>query len=299
MSFVRVALALFLVLAGFCLMVQPVHATANAVIQNDTAWLDRAGYYHVTGEVKNTGDVWLHYVIAGVRVTGAFLDAHGGRVDTVDAFVQLDYLPPGEVGPFDLLEFNATLSAQIVNYTLALAYQASTPLSVKLIVQNISQSRDILGDLVVTGQVQNQGDAFSKFTKVIGTFYDAQGRVVADALTFTDPTDLPPGAVYPFKLIMLYASQGDRVAHYTIVAESQVYTSVPEGFPVTTSTVTTGTTSTSSACTCTCLPTTITSTITTATVYTSVTEWPWPILTVGIALTLAIAALRKKKTLMK
>jgi hypothetical protein len=178
--------------------------------------------------VKNTGDVWLHYLIAGVRVTGTFLDADGAQIDAVDSFVQLDYLPPGEVGPFDVLEFNTTRSAQIVSYTLALAYEASTPLTVKLVVQNISASRDILGDLVVTGQAQNQGDAFSKFTRVVGTFYDAEGRVAAAAMAFTDPTDLPPGAIYPFKLVVVYASQADRVVHYTIVAESQVYTSVPE-----------------------------------------------------------------------
>lgn len=208
--------------------IQPARAAASAVIQNDTAWLDAAGYYHVTGEVKNTGDVWLHYVLFGVRVTATFLDANQAHVDTVDAFVALDSLPPGGVGPFDALEFNTTRSAQIANYTLALAYEPSTPLTVKLSVQNITESRDVLGDLTLAGQVQNQGDAPSKYTKVVGTFYDAQGKVVATTFAYTDPSDLLPGATYPFKLLLVYASQTDRVSNYTIVAESQVYTSVPE-----------------------------------------------------------------------
>lgn len=222
-------LLIILLFAGTWLMtIQPARAAASAVIQNDTAWLDAVGYYHVTGEVKNTGDVWLHYVLFGVRVTATFLDTNQAQIDAVDAFVTLDYLPPGGVGPFEVLEFNTTRSAQIASYTLALAYDPSNPLTVKLSVQNISASRDILGDLVLTGQVQNQGDAFSKYTKVVGTFYDAQGKVVATAYVYTDPSDLPPGATYPFRLLVVYASQTDKVSNYTIVAESQVYTSVPE-----------------------------------------------------------------------
>jgi hypothetical protein len=208
--------------------IHPANAASSAVIQNETAWLDATGYYHVTGEVKNTGDTWLHYATTGVRVTGRFLDANGSQVDMVDSFVQVDYLAPGKAGPFDALEFNTTRSAQIVKYSLGLAYQSTTLLTLKLIVQNLSSSRNASGFLTVTGEVQNQGDALSKFTKAVGTFYDAQGKVVAATSAYTDPTDIPPGVTYTFKLALVYPGQAAKVTRYTIVAESQFYSSVPE-----------------------------------------------------------------------
>ena len=41
--------------------------------------------------------------------------------------------------------------------------------------------------LEVLGQVTNQGSTATKYTKVVGSFYNESGRVIYVGFTFTDP----------------------------------------------------------------------------------------------------------------
>jgi hypothetical protein len=60
------------------------------------------------------------------------------------------------------------------------------------------------------------------------TFYDANGKVVYVDFTFTSPSDVPPASKYGFKMTVSSDERTNQIARYSLIAESQNYTSVPE-----------------------------------------------------------------------
>jgi hypothetical protein len=207
--------------------VQPVAAVASAQIQNDSSFVDSLGYFHVVGEVLNSGDVWLRFV----KITGTLRNASGQIVDVTFTYAVVQYLPPNQRAPFDLFEVEKAKSAKVSSYSLALEFQQTSTIPQNtLTVQDATSSTDSLGYLNIVGQVKNSGAQTSNFTKVIASYYDATGKVIYVDFTFTSPDAIPPGQSYGFKLIGPNAPISSRVKTYAIIAESSQYTSVPE-FP--------------------------------------------------------------------
>jgi hypothetical protein len=178
------------------------------------------------GEVKNTGDLWLRFV----KITGTLRDADGGVVDVIFTYALLHYLPPENVAPFDMFEIDTAKSARVQSYSLAVEFQEVAGLSQKLVILNLSNSTDAVGWLEVVGEVENQGDIPSTYTQVTGIFYDANGKVIYVAFTYTDPHEIPVGARHGFKITVVGSERSYRVARYSLTAESENsrFTSVPE-----------------------------------------------------------------------
>jgi hypothetical protein len=218
-------LALLSVMA--CLAsVGPVVAAANAAVQNDSMWTDSAGMFHIFGEVKNTGDVWLQFV----KITATLRDGNGGIVDVVYTFTHSMFLPPQGISPFDLAEIDTAKASRVQTYSLIVEYQEAPSIPQKLVILNIADSKSSLGWLEIVGEVENQAEQVSTYTKIVGTFYNETGKVIYATFTFTSPSDVPAGARHPFKMTVLSDERTSKVARYTLLAESMnsQYTSVPE-----------------------------------------------------------------------
>lgn len=202
------------------------HAAPAAQVQNDSTWMDSAGMFHIFGEVKNTGDVWLQYV----KITATLRDGNGGIVDVVYTFTHSMYLPPEGISPFDLTEIDTAKATRVETYNLIVEYQEVASIPQKLVILNIADSKTSVGWLEIVGEVENQADQVSTYTKIVGTFYDETGKVIYATFTFTSPSDVPAGARYPFKMTVLSEERTSKVATYTLQAESMNsrYTSVPE-----------------------------------------------------------------------
>jgi len=121
-------------------------------------------------------------------------------------------------------------SARVQSYSLVVEFQEIAAISQKLAILNVSDSKNALGWVEVVGEVENQGDIPSKYTQVTGTFYDADGKVIYVAFTFTDPSKIPVGARYGFKITVGSDERSYRIARYSLIAESESsrFTSVPE-----------------------------------------------------------------------
>jgi hypothetical protein len=104
------------------------------------------------------------------------------------------------------------------------------PIPQKLVILNAADSKNSLGWLEIVGEVENQADQVSTYTKIVGTFYDETGKVIYTDYTYTDPSDVPAGARHPFKMTLLSDERSSKVSRYTLIAESMNshYTSVPE-----------------------------------------------------------------------
>lgn len=167
-------LASILVIICVAAVIPSSHALANSVVQNDSMWIDSASYLHIFGEVKNTGDVWLQYV----KIVGTLRDSDGGIVDVVFSYTDTMYLPPNDVSPFDIIELDTAKSAKVQSYTLIVEQQEAAPIPQKLVIHNVADSKNSLGWMEVVGEVENQADITSTYTKIVGTFYDESGKVI-------------------------------------------------------------------------------------------------------------------------
>jgi len=86
-----------------------------------------------------------------------------------------------------------------------------------VIISSDSSFVNEIGSLHVVGEVDNNSPSTIQFVKIIGTFYDSDGNVVATGSTFTDPTDMSPGEKAPFDLILREASIPlDDIDDYTL-----------------------------------------------------------------------------------
>lgn len=222
-TFLILCILVSTVLAG---MIPSGHATAMAVVQNDSMWISSVGMLHVFGEVKNTGDVWLQFV----KIVGTLRDGSGGIVDVDYTYTRTMYLPPEGISPFDLTELDTAKSARVQSYSLIVEYREVAPIPQKLVILNVADSKNSLGWLEIVGEVENQADQVSTYTKIVGTFYDESGKVIYTDFTYTDPSDVPPVTRYPFKMTILSDERTSKVARYGLIAESMnsKYTSVPE-----------------------------------------------------------------------
>lgn len=220
---VVVLLIIMLFAANAVIVPQPASARPSAVIQNDSMRIDSNGWLRIVGEVKNTGDVWLRFV----KITGTLKNANGQVVDVQTTFTLMEYLPPGAKSPFDLMESDPSKASTISSYSLVLNFQqATSTLANSLTIQNTGSSIDSLGILEVVGEIRNNGPQISNFTKVIATFYDNFGKVIAVAFTFTSPADIPSGQAYGFKVLGPSSPTSSHVANFALTAESSQYISL-------------------------------------------------------------------------
>jgi len=222
----RILLLVLLPLVACLTWADPVAAVAGAAVQNDSMWIDSLGALHIFGEVKNTGDVWLRFV----KVTGTLRDSTGAIVDVTFTYTLLSFVPPDAVAPFNMIEIDTAKSARVGSYSLLLEFQEATALSQQLAVLNVADSKNSLGWLEVVGEVENRGTAPSEYTQVAGAFYDVDGKVIYVHFTYTDPSEIPPGAKHPFKITLGSDERSSKIIRYAISAESENsgYTSVPE-----------------------------------------------------------------------
>ncbi len=225
---IRAYLAVLLILLAVRLVpVEPVSGAASAEIQNHSSYIGSyTKSYYIVGEVLNTGDMAIRFIF----VTATLKDGTGWVVDVVEGVGQSNYLPPGEKAPFRIIEDDPNRIPQVESYTLAVTFQTAPEivLTKSLVVSNTTSTISRTGFLEVVGEVRNDGPMESRFTEVIGTFYDSEGFVVFVTSRFTSPSTIPPGESRGFKLIVNEPNQIPKIASRSLFAESEQYTSIAE-----------------------------------------------------------------------
>ena len=215
-------LVIFLFLA-VCLLPR-VAASPSAIIQNDSSFIDETGFFHVVGEVKNTGSDWLDYV----RVTASFKDQTGAVLATAFTYTQLRLLPTGVASGFDVEDPDSAGASQVQSYTLSLDYLEALPLTSELEIKNTSSSKNSFGWLQIVGVVSDDGDSISEYTEVTATFYGTDGRVVAVGTTYTDPNTIQPHSQQSFTLTLRSAARSNVTVAWSLDTQSAQYASIPE-----------------------------------------------------------------------
>lgn len=214
-------------------------AKATVEILSDTGYILEItpdGYfpslkvYEVVAEVKNVGEVAVHLV----NVTVTFYYSNGEVIANSTGSPLIKILLPGRKAPFHtaLLPEQAR-PEDVDHYSLDVKfreYQDVLPLGLEIISNSSYLGED--GTLYINGLIKNTQNTKATNVRVVSTFYDAEGNIVAVS-PGGPPFDIEPGQSKQYKVPLL-PQRVPYVYSYSLTAESDEYAIVSElgPFPI-------------------------------------------------------------------
>jgi hypothetical protein len=173
--------------------------TTDINLLSSSSYMDSIGSLHVIGELQNNSPDPREYV----KIVSTLHDPSDSILDTSFTYSEVEVLRPGEKSPFDVIFSNEQQVQNTQRYEISSItgdVSQDKPANLQL---NVGDSYyDSIGSAHVVGEVTNNGPGISHYTKVSGTFYDDQNKIVATGFTYTDPTDLEPVQSAPFDMII-------------------------------------------------------------------------------------------------
>ena len=215
-------------LKKFLLLIFPLigfpYAGADISIQNDQQYLGDDGTLHIVGEIQNNFNVPLNQIEVQAK-----LFSNGIMIDTVKTSSSLNTIMPQMKGPFDIVILGNNAKG-VDKYSLEISYKLAEPKNQVIDIIKSDFSIDNSNNLVITGTVANRGDITANSVVVVATLYDRNGNVAAVSKTHVEPDYLRADDEAFFFVSVPDKSQTNSVVDYSLVAESEEYTAVPE-FP--------------------------------------------------------------------
>ena len=197
---------------------------AQVYIENDQYYIGDDGTTHIVGEVRNDSDKPLNQV-----TIFATLYSNDRIIHQTESQTLTNLIMPDMNGVFDII-----ILENIVNvdrYILDIDYKITQPKSQVIEITSSELRHAPVGNLVIEGTVVNNGDATANMIKVIATLYDRDGNVVVVSQMRTEPDYLKANDESFFLITIPDKIQKDKIVDYSLVAESDEYTAVPE-FPL-------------------------------------------------------------------
>ena len=202
-------------------------AYAQVSIINDQRYVNEDdGVLHVVGEIENNTPVPLNQIV----ITASFYDIHDKILGTMTADSILETIMPGKKSPFDLTYTN-NIIPQIYRYSLDMKYKPAEHKTESLEILSSNAKRDMLDNFIISGTITNHDQSTANTIVVIATLYDKEGKVVATSKSYTESEYLKAGGITQFLISVLDKSQSQKATNYSLMAESEEYTAVPE-FPL-------------------------------------------------------------------
>jgi len=200
--------------------ISQVNGVTDVEFLSHTGYLDSFGYYHVVGEVQNVGDQAVNFAIVEVTFYNSSDDVIGTRFDLTMLYVLL----AGRKSPFKIDLLDVAQSANVYRYSLDLTFSAASSIPLGLEILTHSSRVDEFGCMHIVGEIKNSGSEIAHGVRLIATYYDEAGDVVAATLTDLDPiyNYLNPGQTESFE-ILLSEERTPLVDTYELTAESTEY----------------------------------------------------------------------------
>lgn len=172
-------------------------------------------YVKIFGEVENIGQDNLKYI----KITADFYNGAGEIIKTERTYVHADILLPGEKAPFTFIEYaSADRDYQTYEVVVTSCRETTEEPYRDFEFLNISTYTDDDGDYHVAGELKNTGSQDIDSVKVLATFYDEMGKVVAvssdDYLGRTE--GLAVGESEPFDIMTLEEEASQKITSYSL-----------------------------------------------------------------------------------
>ena len=197
---------------------------AQVSIENDQQYIGNDGVMHIVGEIINDSDKPLNQVSVST-----ILYSGNDIVHQTSSKALTNLIMPGMKGVFDIMIFESV--GQTDHYVLDLDYKITQPKSQVIEITSSELTRGPLDNITIQGTVMNNGDATANMVKVTATLYDRHGNVIAVSQDRTEPDYLRASGESFFIVAIQDKLQANKVVDYSVVAESEEYTAVPE-FPL-------------------------------------------------------------------
>ena len=212
----------------FLLLIFPLIGFSSAwgeiSIQNDQQFFGDDGSLHIVGEIKNN----LNVPINQIKID-ATLYSNGILIDTIQISPMLNTVMPEMKNPFDII-ITGYVAREIDEYSLSVSYKITEPKSQVIDITKSNFSRDNFDNLLITGTVANRGEITANTVVVVATLYDKNGNVAAVSKTHVEPDYLRANDESFFFVPVPDKMQSSYIVDYSLAAESEEYTAVPE-FP--------------------------------------------------------------------
>lgn len=156
-------------------------------IQSHTSYITEADsirFFTVVGEIQNN----LKTNIDSVKIHATFYDAKNNTIGTRFTYTELKILKPGQKAPFDIYLLLNSSTEIPARYELTLSYVKTSekPIAELEILNRIS-SIDEEGYHKISGEVQNKGLRRAYAVKILCTYYDQEGKVIAVSRAYVSP----------------------------------------------------------------------------------------------------------------
>ena len=225
----------FLILFSLCFISIPqVHSqTANVKVVTYSWYIDSAGLLDVVGEIQNVGTS----IVSSVILSGTAITTTGSQ-QTSNTMAYVKNMLPNQKAPFYMTFFLQTDQATqstptVVKRNGRSKSQAATTtgylypdVKVTAHQNSIGTGTDDKGVYWVTGTVKNMGTQTATNVRVLGTFYDKEGNVIAVG-GYTDAAlsaSLSPSASTNFKFgaydtNQTLMPQNQQIASYALLVQ--------------------------------------------------------------------------------
>ena len=200
-------------------------AWAEVTILNDQMYYGDDDSLHIVGEIQNNFIAPLNQI-----ELHASLFSNGVLIDSVNSASLLNTIMPEMKGPFDFIILGDK-AKYVDEYSLDINYKISEPKGQVIDITEANFVRDNFDNIVITGTVANRGDITANSIIVIATLYDTKGNVAGVSKTQVEPDYLRADDESFFFVQIPDKSQLNPIVDYSIVAQSEEYTAVPE-FPL-------------------------------------------------------------------
>lgn len=186
-------------------------------ILNHSSYVETMGYYDIVGEVKNTG---VNNLIS-ITITATFYDSSDDFIDTALGYTDVDILIPNQKSPFKIISLNPLVEANMDYYTLEITNVDITEEEpyTGLQILNHSHNIDSSGYYQILGEVKNNGDEVANSTKLVATYYNSDGIVIAAESRATNPWELSIGQTVSFEITLYENSLSTKIDNYVLQAQ--------------------------------------------------------------------------------
>ena len=212
--------SIFLILLVFSIP----SAFAEVYVDNDSMYLGDDNTLHIVGEIINESDKPINQV----NVIAVFYSDDNNVYQTSTENLT-NMIMPGMKGVFDLM---VTQDIDHVDYYLLdIDFKVTQPKDQMIEITSSEFTRGPLDNIAIQGTVTNNGEITANMVKLVATLYDRDGNVVAVSEARTEPDYLRANDESFFLIPIPDKTQRDKIVDYSVIAESEEYTAVPE-FPL-------------------------------------------------------------------
>ena len=199
-------------------------AFADVYIDNEYEYIGSDGVLHIVGEIINESNKPINQV----EINAIFYH-DGNTVYQTSTENLTSLIMPEMKGVFDLTVIEDI--GDIDNYTLDVDFKIAQPKEQVIEITSSKFTQGPVDNISIQGTVANNGEITANMVKVIATLYDRDGNVVAVSQANTKPDYLRSNDQSFFVIPIIDKEQANTVVDYSLVAESEEYTAVPE-FPL-------------------------------------------------------------------